>query len=105
MKVRIKGVASTFAMLDAQLNKELEQHHEKVVSSLVKDLADVTPKDTGRAAAGWKISKSLDTITVFNDVPYLPMLNKGSSKQAPARFIERTAIRYGRPLGTIVSER
>jgi hypothetical protein len=31
-------------------------------------------------------------------------LNAGSSQQAPARFIERIALNYGAPVGTIVTK-
>lgn len=80
-----------------------------------------TPVDTGRARWGWYLSirvpsrqvppegkysapklneKMLalnhsftisDTLYLTNNVPYVPDLNNGTSKQAPARFVEKSA--------------
>ena len=80
-----------------------------------------TPVDTGRARWGWfltinvpsnstppagkysapKINERMqsikdsftvsDTLYLTNNVPYVPDLNNGTSKQAPARFVERSA--------------
>lgn len=80
-----------------------------------------TPVDTGRARWGWylsvkapspetppegkygapKINERMqainenftisDTLYLTNNVPYVPKLNNGSSKQAPARFVEKSA--------------
>lgn len=80
-----------------------------------------TPVDTGRARWGWfltinvpspetppegkysapKINERMqsindnftvsDTLYLTNNVSYVPKLNKGSSKQAPARFVEKSA--------------
>lgn len=80
-----------------------------------------TPVDTGRARWSWFLSvkvpspelppegkyrvpqtteriKALeqsftvsDTLYLTNNVPYVPDLNEGSSKQAPARFVEKSA--------------
>ena len=81
-----------------------------------------TPVDTGRARWGWYctinapspdlppegnytfpdvVSRAAeinaftitDTIFIANNVPYVPKLNGGSSKQAPARFVEKAAAR------------
>ena len=80
-----------------------------------------TPVDTGRARFGWylsvkapspetppagkysapKINERMqainknftvsDTLYLTNNVSYVPKLNNGSSKQAPARFVEKSA--------------
>lgn len=80
-----------------------------------------TPVDTGRARWGWFLSVKVpstetppegkygvpkinermqainenftvsDTLYLTNNVPYVPDLNNGTSKQAPARFVERSA--------------
>lgn len=80
-----------------------------------------TPVDTGRARFGWYITVNTpssavppegkyaipniathmnvgtitisDRIYVTNRVPYIGKLNAGSSKQAPARFVELAAAR------------
>ena len=77
-----------------------------------------TPVDTGRARAGWFVTvnapseevppegkyslKPIDKLPdvtvkdrylITNNVPYIGRLNKGYSKQAPARFVELAAAR------------
>ena len=73
-----------------------------VVLKLKEELVNATPIDTGLARESWSTSKTLKGHDVKNSVEYIEYLNQGSSKQAPARFIEGIALKYGRPLGTIV---
>ena len=47
-----------------------------------------TPVDTGRARSGWDIDLTGSGAIVQNEVPYVGRLNRGSSTQAPAGFIE-----------------
>jgi hypothetical protein len=91
-----------------------------------------TPVDTGRARHGWNITiqspsltvppegqysipnineHGLDTIVsvspeqiiyITNRVPYIEDLNKGSSRQAPARFVELAAERVQRGISALV---
>ena len=54
-------------------------------------LRRITPVDTGFARSRWKYSSNLFLPggVLENDAPYIIYLNQGSSKQAPAFFIER----------------
>jgi len=52
--------------------------------------------------AGTDIKSEQEGINIENNVEYINKLNEGSSKQAPAHFVERIALKYGRPLGVIV---
>lgn len=91
-----------------------------------------TPVDTGRARHGWNITvgapsktvppegkysmpnineHGLETtvsvtpdqvIYITNRVPYIENLNKGSSRQAPARFVELAAERVQRGISALV---
>jgi len=64
---------------------------DRVARGLEIALSAATPVDTGRAAAGWTINDLSDTnIRVNNVVDYVQYLNEGSSKQAPARYVEMT---------------
>lgn len=73
---------------------------------LVEDLIAHTPVDTGKARASWSIQPKTDsTFSIVNDVPYIGFLNEGSSTQAPAHFIERISMKYGKPIGTIVRDK
>jgi hypothetical protein len=51
-------------------------------------LKEATPVDTGEARDGWHLNKN----TIENDVPHINFLNEGTSKQAPAHFIEQTIL-------------
>lgn len=64
-------------------------------AELVKDLKAATPKRTGRARAGWSVTTPVspdkyNRVLTQNSVPYIESLNEGSSKQAPAGYIEDT---------------
>lgn len=85
---------------------EMERRRETIFKTktdeLVLALSDATPVDTGLAASSWKADKGTDKAVISNDVPYIEQLNEGHSQQAPARFIEREALKYGKPIGVIV---
>ena len=74
------------------------------LARLKSELEEATPVDTGNAKASWRLVKfSKERYKIINDVPYIVFLNAGSSKQAPAFFVEAIALKYGRPKGTIVN--
>lgn len=69
-------------------------------------LADATPVDTGYARSRWDTSLGVSQqgtlqVSITNDAPYIEELNRGSSRQAPARFIEETLLFH---LGTAEDE-
>ena len=103
--ISLKGLEETFLKAETDLAKAQQEQLRKESYRLLNALKVATPRDTGKAAESWKISRRLRSYEIFNDVPYLPELNAGSSKQAPSHFIERTALRYGRPRGLLVVER
>lgn len=52
-------------------------------------LREVTPVDTGAARDGWRIEPGENgTLRVVNPEEHVRFLNKGSSRQAPAGFVE-----------------
>jgi hypothetical protein len=95
-----------------------------------KQVINITPVKTGRARYGWYItvgepSKEVpdegkykmpdvtthskftqftvkDKLYITNNVPYITNLNNGSSKQAPARFVENAAIRVQNAVSKLV---
>lgn len=101
MKMKITGINDTFAKLAIQLEDANMKELRRVSKLLVADLRDTTPVDTGLARDSWKTETVGKTIRISNDVEYLKYLNEGSSKQAPAHFVEKAAIKYGTPLGAI----
>ena len=64
-------------------------------NELVEKLAEATPVDTGRAKEGWKVDEVDGRIVIVNEVSYIPELNAGTSRQAPAHFIEKTLLQAG----------
>lgn len=109
--------------LNAAYNKKVLGRLEKTVRAvaLVVDstLVETTPVLTGRARANWNPSlnvpdttiqepnrkksidpvtsayKITDTILISNNLPYIKKLNEGSSKQAPAGFVD-SALQKGK---------
>lgn len=76
---------------------ELKSEMGVAVNSALRDLADIsarkTPVRTGRAQRGWKqVSEfkfnKTSQIVIRNDVPYIGVLDKGSSKQAPNGIVD-----------------
>jgi hypothetical protein len=103
MKIEIRGLEESFI----ELTNKIEEEGMKIVGntseSLLSELVAATPIDTGRARSGWNLSKNKDNIKIENDVPYINALNHGHSQQAPTHFVERIALKYGKPLGAIVT--
>ncbi len=107
LKLKMRGI-------DQELKNVLKQfsvQKDKIVSNSVQklklELVDETPIDTGLARASWKVIHTSGIFSgtkyhIVNTTEYIKYLNQGSSKQAPPFFIEKTALRYGKPVGTIV---
>lgn len=79
--------------------KELREEAHKPLDRMARDiylaLVKNTPKKSGAASRGWtspeNISKEdFSAVITTNSVPYVPRLNEGWSRQAPAGYVERT---------------
>lgn len=103
MKVNIsfKNVAETFKKLQQQANIELKVQSSAVAKRLLDDLKASTPVDTGEARDAWAMQSTAEGFDITNSAEHIGRLNEGSSKQAPAFFIESTALKYGTPQGAI----
>jgi len=94
MKIKLKG----------DFKKDVEsrrsQLSKKVIEKVVVELKENTPVDTGEARDGWHIEGN----SIVNNVEHIDYLNAGSSKQAPAFFIEKTIVGHPSivPRGIIV---
>jgi hypothetical protein len=101
------NIDSFFKDAEAKLELTVNTNLVTKSSSMLRELEEATPVDTGLAKASWteEIHTQNDGKKVAilrNSVPYIQRLNMGSSKQAPKYFIERIALKYGKPLGSIV---
>ena len=105
IKVRLKNFKKELIRITSEALELGNANIGIKVRSLTVNLASATPKKTGYAASKWVQvrNKSLTKpYTVSNSAPYIQRLNEGSSKQAPANFIETIALRYGKPVGAVV---
>lgn len=102
MKVVWHNVANTFRALTLQRERISERQMRLNIAAMLVLLKQATPEDTGFAASRWTVAGSFPRFRVENDAGYIEHLNNGSSKQAPAFFVERIALRFGTPVGAIV---
>lgn len=98
IKISLSGIDAEFKRIDSEMSK---QSLAKPVSDIVRELEEATPVDTGFAKASWV---AVDNV-IFNTAEYIEKLNTGSSKQAPAHFIEEICLKHGRAIGMIVEVR
>lgn len=108
------------ASFGAGIEEEVNEVKRKAALRVLTGVTLATPVDTGRARGSWTvsigapdssasenkdksgsatiaegsavISRALpkDTIFITNYLPYIVSLNDGSSRQAPAKFVERS---------------
>tara|TARA_R100000734_G_scaffold18169_1_gene14859 strand:+ start:2261 stop:2566 length:306 start_codon:yes stop_codon:yes gene_type:complete len=71
---------------------------EKSVKKLITDIQNktyntarsLTPVDTGYAKSQWKKKRKSNGFEVYNNVDYVPFLDRGHSKQAPKGITKPT---------------
>jgi hypothetical protein len=79
-----------------KIKTEVDREFKERTTKLLKDLEEATPVDTGLAKESWSLEfTDSTTAVVSNSQEYIDYLNKGSSKQAPRYFIERTIMNNG----------
>lgn len=110
----INNLANTIQKNDLALVKE-------VTEEVVSFVATATPIDTGQASGNWKTSIGVPDLSVTlgaaspgisiqaakgallglragqpvhitNNLPYITLLNQGTSKQAPSAFVEMSVM-------------
>jgi hypothetical protein len=102
-RVSLIGAKSVMAEITKQLEAQKAKLTQDELVSLVKDLKEATPVDTGEARDGWRLEGN----AIVNDVEHLSDLNDGSSQQAPAHFVEQTVLKHilVKPNGVIVTQK
>jgi len=98
IKVQITGLR-----LLPSVEELSKQQIENKKLEILTALAEATPVDTGEARAGWKQEGDV----ISNEVPHIAVLNQGTSRQAPAYFIESTVLSIPgvKPAGQIVRQK
>lgn len=107
--VRFTNVENAFRELREQLGDEVARAFDGRVLELAENLREATPVDTGTARDSWFVSATVPAnftgevmAEIFNTTDYIDELNAGTSRQAPARFIETEVLRLFEPGGVIV---
>ena len=74
--------------------RSLEREKEKLMTRVIDDIKTVavqkTPIDQGQARRGWRLESAFREKRVVNRVPYIDLLEKGRSKQAPKGILGPT---------------
>jgi len=71
------------------LERNLEVFMSRTANSLFNNLKQYTPKRSGKAASAWRKQKQNKfEYNLGNNLPYVPRLDKGYSKQAPSGFYQ-----------------
>lgn len=104
MKLKVTGINITLKNIDKGFEEASEKGLLATTLAMKTALVAATPIDTGEARAAWSARKIPTGYSVTNVAEHIIRLNEGSSKQAPKWFIERTAIRFGVPVGNIVEK-
>lgn len=104
IKMKVLGTKATMQQVQREFDKRRRADFQLKSATMLKALKEATPVDTGFARDQWTIVYAGDSAKLFNPVPYIEKLNEGHSKQAPALFVETTALKFGRPEGSIVSK-
>tara|TARA_S200000501_G_scaffold366132_1_gene400514 strand:- start:1034 stop:1327 length:294 start_codon:yes stop_codon:yes gene_type:complete len=84
----------------ANVMRHLEKEKDAFMTRVAEDIKQVavnnTPIDKGKARRGWKMTQTRNTRSVTNRVPYIDLLERGRSKQAPNGIIGPTVRQISR---------
>jgi len=128
--VKLRGVQKEFDSKEAELFEFLNASMRARAFQALAELKRRTPVDTGRARNSWVLTQSpaefradlaptggvsttlanapsktkIEQLYITNGVDYIDKLNSGSSKQAPARFIELSVLQFFEIDGIVFNE-
>ena len=108
ISIKFKGLKKAFAELHEETTVVVNELTDEQSDELLDKLKQATPVDQGHARDSWRLDKEfIDSeqetqIAIVNDAEYIDELNRGTSRQAPARFIERETLKLFEPDGIIV---
>ena len=104
VNIRLRNTRSAFDSLRDQLYNFVTREERTRAQRLLSNLEAATPVDTGFARDSWRITTTRSAsrfrearTVIYNTAEYIEQLNAGSSRQAPARFIETEALRLFEP--------
>jgi hypothetical protein len=91
-KIQVRGIDSAIKQVDNELKSEVK----RLANSLFTEIVQTTPVKTGTARSGWRKKVQDRDFEISNNVPYVPILDKGrhmtprgmrGSNQAPKGII------------------
>ena len=99
-KIAIRNKTEFLSKLKEEIDQSVDKQFQKYKKVLLHALMNATPIDTGVARHGWVLTPD----SFINEVKYISKLNEGTSRQAPAYFIEKTLLKHQgiKPSGIIV---
>lgn len=100
VNIEIVNFKKELKRVEEEINRLGNIEIEERLDYSLNTLQIVTPVDTGKARAGWKLTKlknkeKLVEGILENPVDYISELNKGHSRQAPRYFIEQVLSKIG----------
>lgn len=84
--IQVSGIELT----DRKLNSVVNQVLDDLTDTLNAELKSRTPIDTGQARRGWAYRAGVTSRNIENRVPYIDLLEKGRSRQAPNGFVKQS---------------
>jgi hypothetical protein len=78
--IRVTGIAESMRRVETDFNKYVSS----VADQLQANAKAYTPVRTGRARAGWKKFDREGSFEVYNTVPYIDYLDRGTKKMPAA---------------------
>ena len=111
ISVRVRGIQRALRQAREDFDDIADRELRTRALQAFADVKLATPVDTGRARNSWHLSQTRNNfrdgdgnaflsstilnnrVFLTNGTPYIGRLNDGSSRQAPARFIETSIMR------------
>ena len=86
MNIRVTGISKTFSGIE----KKISRLGQVIAQDTLKLVKQFTPIKEGRARRGWRLQRGRKTNRIINNVPYIGLLEKGRTKQAPGGMVRPT---------------
>lgn len=76
----------------SDIERSLEREMQEIIQDINTEVIRTTPKRTGRAQRGWRVRGRYtlggNSTVLENMVPYIGILDQGSSRQAPGGIVD-----------------
>tara|TARA_A100001201_G_C4070759_1_gene195729 strand:- start:914 stop:1207 length:294 start_codon:yes stop_codon:yes gene_type:complete len=86
LSIRVQGTKKVMGNLE----REVDRIMTRVAQDTLVVARKNTPIDKGQARRGWRLENATNEKRIVNRVPYIDLLEKGRSKQAPRGILGPT---------------